>query len=123
MLNQRQKLGKKGEELAGTYLEKMGYQVLEQNYRTRLGEIDLIAKHGESIVFVEVKTRRSDSYGSPRLAITPQKQKKLSVAALAYLKSRQKMEAKARFDVVVVKTAGGRPEIEVIQNAFPLCYG
>ncbi|HMA86680.1 MAG TPA: YraN family protein [Desulfosalsimonadaceae bacterium] len=122
MLNRRQKLGQTGEAMAERHLKKMGYQILERNYRNRLGEIDLIARDKGTLVFVEVKTRRSDRYGGPRFAITAQKQKKLSITALSYLKQTQQINCKARFDVVLIKTAGNSPEIETIQNAFGLCY-
>ena len=122
MLNRSQKLGQRGEALAERHLKKLGYQIVERNYRTPLGEIDLIARDNGTLVFVEVKTRRSDRYGSPRLAITPHKQKKLSVSALAYLKHTRQNDCKARFDVVLINTAGDTPEIETIQNAFGLCY-
>jgi putative endonuclease len=122
MLNRRQKLGQAGEALAERHLKKMGYRILERNYRTRLGEIDLIARDNGTLVFVEVKTRRSEKYGSPRFAITPHKQKKLSVTALSYLKQTCQIDCKARFDVVLINTGGGAPQIETIQNAFGLCY-
>jgi len=122
MLNRRQKLGQTGEAMAERHLKKRGYQILERNYRNRLGEIDLIARDNGTLVFVEVKTRRSDRYGGPRFAITPQKQKKLSITALAYLKQTQQINCKARFDVVLINTAGDSPEIETIQNAFWLSY-
>jgi len=122
MLNRRQKLGQKGEALAERHLKKLGYQIIERNYRNKLGEIDLIARENGALVFVEVKTRRSDRYGSPRLAITPQKQRKLSMTALTYLKQTRQINCKARFDVVLINAAGATPEIETIQNAFGLCY-
>ncbi|MFO7839971.1 MAG: YraN family protein [Desulfosalsimonadaceae bacterium] len=122
MPDPRQRLGQTGESLALKYLLKRGYKLLESNYRNRIGEIDIIARDGDTLVFVEVKTRRSERYGSPRLAVTPHKQKKISRTALAYLKYTGQMDCKARFDVVFVKTGGTRPEIELIQNAFPLCY-
>jgi len=116
-------LGQSGEALARRHLIKKGYQILERNYRNRLGEIDIIARENETLVFVEVKTRRSDRYGSPRLAITAHKQKKLSITALAYLKQTRQIDCKARFDVVLINAASRTPEIETIHNAFPLCYG
>ncbi len=122
MANPRQKLGQSGESLALQYLQKRGYKLLEKNYRNRIGEIDIIARDGDTLVFVEVKARRSERYGSPRLAITPHKQRKISQTALAYLKYTRQMDCRARFDVVFVKSGGVRPEIELIQNAFPLCY-
>jgi putative endonuclease len=121
-MNQRQAFGKAGEALALRYLKKKGYKVLEQNYTCPLGEIDIIARDKKTIVFVEVKTRRSMSYGSARLAITPHKQRKISMAALYYLKSNHQMDRDARFDVVTVQSTSGTQEIDLIQNAFDLAY-
>lgn len=122
MLNRSQKLGQAGEALAERHLKKKGYRILERNYRNRLGEIDLIALDSGTLVFVEVKTRRSGKYGGPRFAITPQKQKKLSITALSYLKQTRQSDCKARFDVVLINADGDAPQIETIQNAFGLCY-
>jgi putative endonuclease len=122
VLNRRQKLGRAGESMARQHLQKQGYRILEQNYRTRLGEIDLIARHRDTLVFVEVKTRSSDRYGGPRFAVPPAKQKKLSTLALGYLKKTRQMDCKARFDVVLIQAGDAFPEIETIQNAFPLCH-
>ncbi len=100
MLNKRQKFGEKGEAIAVGQLKKEGYKIIETNYRTKLGEIDIIAKDKDTIVFVEVKARRSVHFGSPKWAVTPKKQKKISIVALYYLKSTNQSNAKARFDVV-----------------------
>ena len=122
MKNQRQKFGTRGESLAAGYLKKNGYKILEQNYRTPLGEIDIIARDHRTIVFVEVKSRRSTRFGSPKWAVTPQKQRKISMAALYYLKSTGQTAARARFDVVSVLSQHADPEIEIIKNAFQLAY-
>ena len=90
-MNQRQAFGKAGEDVAVGYLKKKGYRVLQRNYTCPVGEIDIIAKHKKTIVFVEVKTRRTLSFGSARLAITPHKQRKISMTALYYLKSNHQM--------------------------------
>jgi len=121
-MNQRQAFGKAGEQLAVRYLKKKGYKILEQNYTCPVGEIDIIGRHKKAIVFVEVKTRQSMSYGSARLAITPHKQRKISMTALYYLKSNHQMDQDARFDVVTIQANGGRQEIDLIQNAFDLAY-
>ena len=121
-MNQRQAFGKAGEELALRFLKKKGYRVLEQNYTCPVGEIDIIARDKKTLVFVEVKTRRSLSYGSARFAITPHKQRKISMTALYYLKANDQMQQAARFDVVTVQSTGGVPEIDLIQNAFDLAY-
>lgn len=113
-------LGDKGERQAARFLRRKGYKILARQCSSRLGEIDLIARDGEAIVFVEVKTRRSDSAGRPFEAVTPAKQKKLTNLALAYLKRRGLLERRARFDVVTVlwPTDKRQPEIEHYQNAF-----
>jgi putative endonuclease len=122
MPDKRQQFGKKSENLAVWYLKKNGYKIIEQNYRTPLGEIDIIAKEKKTIVFVEVKSRRSIRYGNPKWAVTPKKQRKISMVALQYLKSTRQMDAKARFDVVAVMSNRDQPQIEIVKNAFELAY-
>ncbi len=121
MLNEQQKYGKKNESFAAGHLSRLGYEILELNFRTKLGEIDIIAKDGDTIVFVEVKSRSSYNYGSPKQAVTAKKQKKISMVALYYLKTANQLNAKARFDVVsIMKKKDDEPEIEIIKNAFEL---
>ena len=122
MKTQRQKIGRSGEIAAARHLKKNGYKILAQNFSCPVGEIDIVARDGETIVFVEVKTRRSMSYGSGRLAITPQKKKKISMTALFYLKANRQMDQPGRFDVITVQTGGRGQEIDHIQNAFELAY-
>lgn len=122
MTRSRQSLGRFGEELALEALSKLGYQCLARNFRCSLGEIDLIARDRETLVFIEIKTRRGRSIGYAKEAITPRKKKQLSKVALAYLKENEAFEAKSRFDVVAISMAGGKPEVEVIRNAFELAY-
>ena len=116
------RLGREGEDLARKLLKKQGYKILEQNYRSKLGEIDLIAKDRETLVFVEVKTRRSEEFGSPKWAVTPAKQRKISMVALSYLKETGQTHQKARFDVVSIREICGKPSLEIIKNAFDLAY-
>jgi putative endonuclease len=122
MLNRQQKFGEKGEAIAVRQLKKDGYKILETNYRTKLGEIDIVAKDQDTIVFVEVKARRSVHFGSPKWAVTAQKQRKISTVALYYLKTTNQSKAKARFDVVTVTLNQDKPRIEIIKNAFELAY-
>lgn len=114
--------GQKGEEAAARHLKKKGYKILTQNYRTRFGEIDIIAKEKDTLVFVEVKARRTRGYGSPKLAITDQKKRKISMVALCYLKATSQTEAKARFDVVTLSPGTEKTRFEIVQNAFELAY-
>ena len=122
MANHRQQFGKKGESLAVEHLKKHGYRIIDQNYRTGLGEIDIIAKDKGILAFVEVKTRRSFRFGNPKAAVTLQKQRKISMVALSYLKATRQESVKARFDVVAISSEDGTPRIEIIKNAFDLAY-
>jgi putative endonuclease len=123
MLNRHQQFGRRSERLAAEYLKCKGYRILETNFRTTAGEIDIVAQDRRTIVFVEVKARSSNRFGSPKAAVTPAKQRKISMAALEYLKQNRQLDARARFDVVAIDTAGRQMDIEVVKNAFPLAYG
>ena len=123
MLNKRQQFGKESEALAVRHLKKNGYKILEQNYRNKVGEIDIIAKDNGVLVFVEVKARKTIYYGDPKWAVTPRKQRKISMVALYYLKTTKQTQVKARFDVVALSLAKDNPRIEIIKNAFELAYG
>ena len=122
MPNPRQALGKRGEVEAARLLKKNGYRILHQNYRTPVGEIDIIAREKKTIVFIEVKARSSTGYGHPKLAVTALKQRRISMAALCYLKETGQIRAKARFDVVSVLASDPVPQIEIVRNAFELAY-
>ena len=122
MSKRKQEIGKKGETVAVHYLKKQGYRIIEQNYRSKAGEIDIIAREKQSLVFVEVKTRSSRSFGSPKWAITPKKQKAISMAALYYLKMTHQNDVDARFDVVSILLQGEDTQIELVRNAFDLAY-
>ena len=112
-------LGKEGEDRAAKFLVKRGYRILERNYRTRSGEIDLIALHDGIVVFVEVKTRTSAAYGAPELAVNPRKQRRMVKAALGYINYKNLHQVPCRFDVVAI-TAETEKEAELIQNAFEM---
>jgi putative endonuclease len=113
-------LGKIGERFAARYLTSHGYDILEKNYSTPLGEIDIVARHDGLLVFVEVKTRSSGRYGLPQEAVNLRKQRQMIRVAEAYLKERKNSEVPCRFDVVAVTTtSGGRIRAaELIQGAF-----
>lgn len=112
-------LGREGEDLAARFLMKRGYRILERNYSTSQGEIDLIALDRDQVVFVEVKTRTSEAYGAPELAVNPRKQRRMIKAALGYIKFKKLHQVPCRFDVVAISAASGR-EVELIQNAFEM---
>jgi putative endonuclease len=114
--------GRQGEAVAVRHLKRCGYKILVQNYRNKVGEIDIIARDKETIAFVEVKTRRNDHFGNPKWAVTFQKQRKISMVALSYLKEFGLGGHKARFDVVTVIENGKKPVVEIIKNAFELAY-
>ena len=110
-------LGKEGEELAVSFCRKKGYRVLEKNYKTVFGEIDIVARDGAKIVFIEVKTRADDSFGYPFEAVDARKREKIRRVALCFLK-KFKQEVPARFDVLSISCENGRKRIEHIIDAF-----
>jgi len=115
----KKKLGREGEDRAAQFLAKKGYKILERNYSTRSGEIDLVALHSGVVVFVEVKTRTSDAYGAPELAVNPRKQLRMIKAALGYIKYKKIHQMPCRFDVVAISSAAENG-VELIQNAFEM---
>lgn len=117
-LDARRQLGNRGEDLAAAALKKQGYKILERNYTTPLGEIDLIARHRGELVFIEVKTRKSLRFGEPQDAVSAPKQARLRRLADYYLKQKRLGEVPVRFDVVAITMAAGDPRVEIIQNAF-----
>ena len=123
MTEERLRLGKAGEKLALKRLKKLGYKCIEKNYTCALGEIDLIARDGDYLVFIEIKTRKGHSIGYAKEAVDQRKIRQISKTALAYLKENECCDAKSRFDVVAITLNRGVEEIEVITNAFELDYG
>jgi putative endonuclease len=123
MSNANHNYGRQSETAAVAHLRRLGYAILHRNYRTPYGEIDIVAEHKGVTVFIEVKARKSMRYGSPRFAVTTEKQRKISMVALAYLKKHRALDIPARFDVVTVQQTGHAPAIDVIPNAFDLAYG
>lgn len=113
-------LGRSGEDLAEEFLRKNNYKVLSRNFRTKLGEIDIIAKDRSVICFIEVKTRSSEDFGSPQEAVNRRKQRQITKAALVFLKENKLMDVSARFDIVSVIRSKENPKIELIKNAFEL---
>lgn len=112
--------GRRGEDIAWAYLKQRGYKILERNYRCHYGEIDLIARDGETIVFVEVKSRRSAAFGAPEDSVGLAKQKKISTVALCYLKEKGLFDRPARFDVLSVFNSASEQKIILIPDAFDL---
>ncbi len=110
-------LGDAGERLAARELKRKGLRIITRGYHSYHGEIDLIARDGDRLVFVEVKTRRQ---GVPAEAVTPEKQRRLTLTALEFLKRHHLLDAPAQFDIVAIvwPEGGGTPQVEHIENAF-----
>ncbi len=112
------RFGRWGEKQAVKALKRRGYSIIQTNYRSALGEIDIIARDHDVLVFVEVKARRSPSHGHPAESVTPRKRRQISNVAAVFLKKHRMTHVNVRFDVVSVDlTPGGQTEI--IQDAFP----
>jgi putative endonuclease len=116
--NARQSLGKMGETLACGELCRRGYAILARRHRTRYGEIDIIAREGDAIVFIEVKTRRDVAFGGAGAAVTTWKQRRIVRMASDYLARHDLLEVPCRFDVVAIDFDEGRARIEVYKHAF-----
>ena len=114
----RRRLGETGENLACEELRTRGYAILERRYRTRYGEIDIIARDQTTVVFVEVKARTGCEYGAACAAVTPWKQQRIVRMAIDYLSRRGLMDQPCRFDVVTVDFEASRPRVEVYPHAF-----
>ncbi|MBM3320182.1 MAG: YraN family protein [Candidatus Eisenbacteria bacterium] len=118
-MNGRRRMGARGEEIAARHLEGRGFRIRARNYQTRRGEIDLVAERGRWIVFVEVRLRRSEAFGSPAETVGPRKRRRLASAAAAFLVEHGLAERPCRFDIIALSDpAGGPEEILHIENAF-----
>ena len=120
MSKERLRLGKCGEEIAVDFLKEQGYEIIARNYKSRFGEIDIIARDKDTLCFVEVKTRHSKEFGSPEEAVTAFKQRQIAKSALAFLKERALLNKKARFDVVSINYSKDTPQKNLIKDAFEL---
>ncbi len=115
----RKELGNRGEEVAANFLKKQGYQIIERNYQARMGEVDIVAREGKSIVFIEVKTRRSTDFGLPEEALSYDKRRRLTKLALGYLAYHKIKNKNCRFDVVSILVNEDRvKDVRLIKNAF-----
>ena len=120
MTSDKINLGKKGEEIAVNYLKKHGYKIIEKNYRSRLGEIDIVSFHKDTTVFIEVKTRGDVSFGLPQESVDERKQQRIARVALNYIRHKGLAEGKFRFDVIGIDFSSGKPELTLVQDAFQL---
>jgi len=110
--------GKTGEKLAAKFLKKKKYRILFKNYKTTVGEIDLIAQKGDAVIFVEVKARASEFFGAPSESVTHHKRRKINQVASQFLTRHGLHGVECRFDVVEILGAGKNEEIRHIENAF-----
>jgi len=117
MSDPRRQLGTWGEEQAARYLRTQGYEIVERNWRCAAGELDLIAWEKEQLVFVEVRTRRGRTYGTPEESVTQAKQAKLIELAQTYIQEHAELECAWRIDVVAVELRLGQPRINLIRHA------
>lgn len=121
MTRARSDLGRFGEDLAAAQLKREGYHILARNYRNRFGEIDIIAREGRTLCFVEVRTRTEIWHGHPFESISPVKQRTIIRTAQGYLTREDSLDIDARFDVVAVtpQESGGHA-VEILKNAFEI---
>lgn len=111
---------KLGEKEAIHFLKTNGYKIITQNYRTKFGEIDIIAQEKDTLVFIEVKARHTDTFGEPEAAVNKFKQNQISKAAIVFLKKNNLLEKRARFDIIAIRYINQSPKINLIKNAFEL---
>ena len=120
MSRARVRLGKLGEDLAVQELERRGYEIIARRYRRPRGEIDIIARDGRTVVFVEVKAREGREFGGAAEAVTRVKQRRIGALALDFMMKQHLVDCPCRFDVVSIQMETGHPVIELYQNAFDL---
>lgn len=113
--------GRRAEDLATSYLEAQGYKIIAKNYRTKLGEIDVIGRDGNCVCFIEVRSVNTRRFGSPEYSVTRRKQGQIARSALSYIKQHRMEEEDCRFDVVAIENMDtAMPEIRLIKDAFEL---
>ncbi len=121
MSDDRKKLGQAGEQLAADFLKRKGYTIVQRNFRCAAGELDIIARDNDYLVFVEVKTRRNHNYGSPLEAVDFRKQRQICRTALCYLQKHSAEDQNIRFDIIAITITATKPLIEHITEAFDSC--
>lgn len=117
-MNLRQDIGRYGEERAAAYLKDRGYEIIERNWRSQTGEIDLIAREKDRLVFVEVKTRNGSGFGHPFEAITANKVARMRRLVADWCVAKQVSGVKVRLDAIAVLISGGRVHIEHLKEVF-----
>ncbi len=116
-MDQRKQTGRQGEEIAAAFLTGQGYQIIGRNWRCPGGELDIIATHSDTLVFVEVRTRSGSRFGLAEESITPAKQARLVELAQTYLQEKASPAQKWRIDVIAVQLGRGLPQVKHIENA------
>ena len=119
-MDQRQAFGKRGEDLACAELEKLGYVIVDRRFRTRCGELDIVARDGGVLVFVEVRARSGGSFGTPFETVTWRKRQRISQMAVSYLCVKRLAMVACRFDVVSIIEQHGTRTIELVRGAFDM---
>ena len=121
MTGRRQEVGRRGEEAARAFLKRRGVRILAENFTCAAGEIDLIGRDVDSLVFFEVKARTSEAFGPPHLAVHRRKQRQIVRAAQWYLAEQRIKDVACRFDVLAVTflEEGGTAQVEWVRDAFP----
>ncbi len=120
MTKKRISLGRRGEEIAVSYLKSLKYKIIERNYTCVFGEIDIIGRDRKTLSFIEVKTRSSTEYGHPYNVVNKRKQHQISKVALEYINKNNLQDVDARFDVIAVQISPEGEKVELIKNAFDL---
>jgi putative endonuclease len=120
--SRRQEVGRRGEEAARAFLKRRGVRILVENFVCAAGEIDLIGRDGDTLVFIEVKARTSEAFGPPHLAVHRRKQRQIIRAAQWYLAEQRTPEVPCRFDVLALAFPedGGTPQVDWVRDAFPV---
>jgi putative endonuclease len=116
----RRAVGTSSEEAAWRHLERAGYSLVARNFRSRFGEIDLVVERAGVVVFVEVRSRRGERYGSALESVDRRKQRQIGRMALEFVARRRLLDRRARFDVVAIEWQDGEPRIDHVENAFEL---
>ena len=116
-MDRRKQTGQQGENIAAAYLSEQGYRIVARNWVCPTGELDIVAQNGDTLIFVEVRTRRGDRFGTAAESITPAKQARLVELAQTYLQDIPLPHPAWRIDVIAVQLSQGIPQVNHIENA------